>query len=148
MKIAKLSILAAFFLQGMFCSQTAFAQAQEVISKAAPDAKVYFIQPKDGDVISQESVVKFGLSGMGIAPAGVLFANSGHHHLLINLDTLPDMTTSLPANDNIIHFGKGQTEATIKLAPGKHKLKLLMGNYLHIPHEKPVISEEITVTVK
>jgi hypothetical protein len=148
MKIAKISTLSVLFLQGMFWSQTAFTQTQEVISKSAPGAKVYFIQPKNGDVISQESIVKFGLTGMGIAPAGILFENSGHHHLLIDLDTLPDMTTSLPANDNIIHFGKGQTEAKVKLTPGKHKLKLLLGNYLHIPHDKPVISEEITVTVK
>ena len=128
---------------------TSISQAnEELISKSPENARVYFIEPKDGQTVSQEFKIIFGLSGMGVAPAGVKVDNTGHHHLLVNLDVLPDMTKPLPANDNVKHFGKGQTQTTLKLAPGKHTLQLLLGNHLHIPHDKPVISEKITITVE
>jgi hypothetical protein len=85
---------------------------------------------------------------MGIAPAGVQFANTGHHHLLVDLAEPPDMNAALPVTDNIRHFGGGQTEAEIKLPPGKHTLQLVFADYLHIPHDKPIVSEKITITVK
>ena len=87
---------------------------------------------------------------MGVAPAGVNVKNTGHHHLLIDLpgDILPELTQPLPANDHVKHFGKGQTQTTIKLEPGQHTLQLLVGNFLHIPHDKPVLSEKILVQVK
>ena len=121
---------------------------QSLISKSPENANVYFISPEDGQTVSQEFDVVFGLSGMGVAPAGVNVENTGHHHLLINLDPLPDMTKPLPANENVKHFGKGQTQTTITLPPGEHTLQLLLGNYLHIPHDKPVISDKITITVE
>ncbi|MCG8380197.1 MAG: DUF4399 domain-containing protein [Proteobacteria bacterium] len=128
---------------------TSISQAnEELISKSPENARVYFIEPKDGQTVSQEFKIIFGLSGMGVAPAGIKVDNTGHHHLLVNLDVLPDMTKPLPANDNVKHFGKGQTQTTLKLAPGKHTLQLLLGNHLHIPHDKPVISEKITITVE
>ena len=119
-----------------------------LISKAAPDAKVYFIQPIDGAVVGKTFSVKFGLSGMGVAPAGTDREHTGHHHILIDLDSLPDMTKPLPANDNVKHFGGGQTETTLTLEPGTHTLQLLLGNHLHIPHDAPVMSEKITITVE
>ena len=119
-----------------------------LISKAAPDAKVYFIEPADGAVLGKTFSVKFGLSGMGVAPAGTDREHTGHHHILIDLDALPDMTRPLPANDNIKHFGGGQTEIVLTLAPGTHTLQLLLGNHLHIPHDNPVMSEKITITVE
>jgi len=122
--------------------------AEGLISKAPEGAEVYFITPADGDVIEGDVVVKFGLKGMGVAPAGANLENTGHHHLLINLAEAPDMSAPLPANDNVKHFGKGQTEATLKLAPGTHTLQLLLGNFAHVPHDNPVISEKITITVK
>ena len=128
-------------------SGTAFADAKEADTEK-PDTSVYFIAPRNGAVISGEVTVKFGLKGKGIAPAGVDFPNTGHHHLLINLETLPDMTKTLPANDNIKHFGGGQTETTLNLPPGKHTLQLLLGNYVHVPHDPPIMSEKITITVK
>ena len=85
---------------------------------------------------------------MGVAPAGIDLPNTGHHHLLIDVDKLPNLNLPVPADDNHKHYGKGQTETTLKLAPGKHTLQLLLGNYLHIPHDKPVMSKKITVTVK
>ncbi|HUF22395.1 MAG TPA: DUF4399 domain-containing protein [Burkholderiales bacterium] len=93
-------------------------------------------------------LVKFGLRGMGVAPAGVDMKNTGHHHILINVDKLPDMTRPLPASDQFVHFGMGQTETELKLNPGKHTLQLLLGNHLHIPHDPAVMSRKITITVR
>ena len=112
------------------------------------DAEVYIISPKDGDTVGKEFKVVFGLKGMGVAPAGIKMANTGHHHLLVDVTKLPDMSLPIPADKNHLHFGKGQTETTLKLEPGKHTLQLLLGNYLHIPHDKEVISKKITITVK
>ena len=141
----------AIILTSMLISGISFiVSAQDLISKSPADASVYFIQPADGDVVSGEVTVRFGLSGMGVAPAGVDVENTGHHHLLIDLadDSLPALDQPLPANDNVKHFGKGQTQTTIQLEPGQHTLQLLLGNYLHIPHDKPVMSEKITIEVK
>lgn len=110
-------------------------------------ASAYFISPGDGDTVSSPVDVVFGLSGMGVAPAGVDFPNSGHHHLLIDVDTMPPMDQPLPANDNVRHFGLGQTEASIELSPGQHTLQLIVGDLLHTPHDTPVVSEKITITV-
>ena len=131
-------LLCSFAL--LLTSITGFAQAGE--------AEVYFIQPADGAVVSQEFTVVFGLKNMGVAPAGTERKNTGHHHILIDTDTLPDLTMPLPATDKIKHFGGGQTETKLSLAPGKHTLQLVLGNHAHIPHKKPVISKKITITVK
>ena len=92
--------------------------------------------------------MRFGLADMGVAPAGVIFENSGHHHLLINVSELPDMRLPIPADEQHVHFGLGQTETEITLPPGEHRLQLLLGNHLHIPHDPPVMSEVITVRVR
>jgi hypothetical protein len=115
---------------------------------SAEDASVYFIEPMDGQEVTSPVTVKFGLKGMGVAPAGVMRDNTGHHHLLINVETLPDLSKPLPSSEQVRHFGGGQTEATIELAPGKHTLQLVLGNYAHIPHAEPVVSKKITITVK
>lgn len=109
---------------------------------------VYFISPQDGSTVKSPVSIKFGLKGMGVAPAGVNIDNTGHHHLLIDLKHQPDLTQSLPANDNIKHFGGGQTETLLELSPGTHTLQLLLGDYLHKPHRVPVLSKKITITVK
>ena len=116
--------------------------------KASKDPVVYIISPSDGAVVKSPFTIKFGLKGMGVAPAGIDKENTGHHHLLINVDELPDMTMSLPASENIVHFGGGQTETKLALKPGKHTLQLLMGNFAHVPHSKPIISKKITITVE
>jgi uncharacterized protein DUF4399 len=122
--------------------------AQVPKTKSAEGTTVYFISPKDGETVGPTFTVRFGLKGMGIAPAGVQFANTGHHHLVVDLAQPPDMNAALPVTDNIRHFGAGQTETELKLPPGKHTLQLVFADYLHIPHEKPVVSEKITITVK
>ena len=114
---------------------------------ADADAELYFISPQDGDKVSGEFTVSFGLRGMGVAPAGIDAANTGHHHLLIDVDSLPPMDTPLPKTDQLRHFGGGQTETTLSLPPGEHTLQLVLGNYLHIPHDAPVLSDKIKITV-
>jgi len=114
---------------------------------APPEAKVYFISPSDGQVIKGDVTVRFGLVGMGVAPAGTVLEATGHHHLIID-SPLPALDQPLPKDDSHLHFGKGQTEAVVKLAPGKHTLQLILGDANHIPHLPPVVSEKITITVK
>ena len=111
----------------------------------AASAEVYIISPKDGEEVSSPVEVIFGLQGMGIAPAGINFPNTGHHHLLIDLDQLPDLKSGIPADAQHLHFGKGQTQALIELDPGEHSLQLLLGDWMHVPHETPVVSEKIKI---
>ena len=112
------------------------------------EKELYFIEPKDGEIVNGPVKIVFGLSGMGVAPAGIDFPNTGHHHLLVDLENLPDLSKPIPADKNHIHFGKGQTETILDLPKGKRTLQLLMGNYLHIPHKEPVISDKITIFIK
>ena len=108
--------------------------------------KVYFINLEDGDSVESPFLVQFGLSGMGIAPAGFEKSNTGHHHLLINVDDI-DFKKPIPSSSNHIHFGGGQSEAVINLDPGKYSLQLLLGSFTHTPHNPPVISEKIKIEV-
>jgi hypothetical protein len=114
---------------------------------SAPGAKVYFIEPQDGAEVTSPVRVVFGLSSMGVAPAGINQTGTGHHHLLIDSPAI-DYTKPLPANEQVVHFGGGQTETTIELKPGTHTLQLLLGDWKHQPHNPPVQSEKITITVK
>ena len=113
----------------------------------AASAEVYIISPKNGEEVLSPVEVIFGLQGMGIAPAGINFPNTGHHHLLIDLDQLPDLKSGIPADAQHLHFGKGQTQALIELDPGEHSLQLLLGDWMHVPHETPVVSEKIKILV-
>lgn len=115
---------------------------------APQDARLYFIAPQNGEHVPNTFTVRFGLKGMGVAPAGINLPRTGHHHLLINVDPMPDFASPLPASNQIRHFGKGQTEADIKLESGVYHLKLILGNHLHIPHAPPVMSKTITITVE
>ena len=126
-------------------STTALAHKHE---DHAPQASAYIISPQNGETVTSPVKVTFGLSGMGVSPAGIERKNTGHHHILIDTDTLPDLTKPLPATDKIKHFGGGQTETMLELAPGTHTLQLVLGNHAHIPHSTPVMSKKITITVK
>lgn len=124
------------------------ASAADLPRSPAPEsAELYFITPQDGAVIEPTFTVRFGLRGMGVAPAGIDAPNTGHHHILIDLDELPPVDMPLPANEHVVHFGAGQTETELTLKPGVHTLQLMLGNHLHIPHDPPVVSEKITITV-
>lgn len=144
----KLSVISAAL--GLALTGAAPAIAQD--SKSAPDAKVYFLNIKNGDTVSNPVVIKFGLTGMGISPAGLqgdATANTGHHHLLIDKELKgEELKQPVPADTNHVHFGKGQTEATVTLPPGQHTLQLVLADWTHIPHNPPVMSERVTITVK
>jgi hypothetical protein len=128
----------------LLASPLAFAQER---TPSPPGAEVYIISPKNGATVKSPVTVRFGLKGMGIAPAGIKFDNTGHHHLLVDSDPPTNMGAPLPATDKLLHFGKGQTETSLTLTPGKHTLQLLLGDMNHIPHDPPVISQKITITV-
>lgn len=135
-------------LAALLSAFSAAALADMPRTPAPEGAKVYFIEPTNGATVDKTFTVKFGLKGMGVAPAGVDAPATGHHHLLIDLDQEPAMNMPLPMTDNLKHFGKGQTETEVTLPPGKHTLQLLVGDKNHVPLDPPVISEKITVTVK
>lgn len=122
--------------------------AQADRTSSPEGANAYIISPADGQTVGQTVTIQFGLEGMGVAPAGVERSKTGHHHLLIDVEELPPMDRPLPASDNIIHFGGGQTQATIRLEPGKHTLQLLLGDHTHTPHYPSVKSQKITINVR
>lgn len=128
-------------------AQTAAPAASMERTPSPPGAEVYIISPKDGARVTSPVLVQFGLKGMGVAPAGVKAENTGHHHLLIDTEAPANMGVPLPATDNVRHFGKGQTETSLTLTPGKHTLQLLFADQNHIPHEPPLLSKKITITV-
>jgi len=124
------------------------AESKLGLAQAAPaGAKAYIIEPKDGAEVTSPVKVVFGLSGMGVAPAGINQVNTGHHHLLID-DPAIVMSQPLPATEQVKHFGAGQTETLLDLKPGKHTLQLLLGDWKHQPQNPAVMSEKITITVK
>lgn len=133
----------------MVCTLAPFAVAEgELVSKSAEGSMVYFLAPTDGATVGATFAVKFGLRGMGVAPAGIDMDNTGHHHLLVDHVGDIDYAQPLPATEQLRHFGGGQTETEITLEPGRHTLQLVLGNYLHIPHDPPVTSKIITITVR
>jgi Domain of unknown function (DUF4399) len=147
---------ATLALAALGCTALAVAQAPAPQTAAPPSlprtaspagARAYIVSPRDGERVKGPVTVVFGLSGMGIAPAGIQMENTGHHHLLIDADLPKDVSVPLPATDNIKHFGKGQTETTLPLPPGKHTLQLVLGDHLHIPLNPVVASQKITITV-
>lgn len=127
----------------------AFTPAMAGDTKADPDAKVYIISPADGAEVTGPVRVVFGLRNMGVAPAGVKRKNTGHHHLLLNTEAPDgrDLDYPLPKDANNRHYGGGETEALLDLEPGEHTLQLILADHNHIPHETPVISEVVTITV-
>lgn len=126
---------------------TADNHAGVPLTPSPPGAGVYFITPTNGAVVNSPITVRFGLRGMGVAPAAIDQANTGHHHLVIDAP-LPDLRLPIPMNDQFRHFGGGQTELQLDLPPGKHTLQLLLGDYRHVPHDPPIVSEQIEITVE
>ena len=122
------------------------AQAAQTPSKLG--SATYFISPSHGEVVSSPFKVRFGLAGMGVAPAGANISETGHHHLLIDLSGQPRLHDPVPKDEQHMHFGAGQTEATLDLAPGKHTLQLLLADHNHIPHKPAVVSRKIVIYVE
>lgn len=125
------------------------ATAQDIRKKAPEGASLYFISPENGAKVKSPVVARFGLAGMGVAPAGMAREKTGHHHVLIDTDAKTlDMSKPLPSSDRVKHFGGGQTEAALDLAPGRHTLQLVLGDENHVPFDPPLMSEKITITVQ
>ena len=127
----------------LLCVSHAYA-----VTPAPESAQIYLISPEDGATVTSPVTVRFGLKGMGVAPAGVDQVNTGHHHLLINVGTLPPLNQPLPKDAKHRHFGGGQTETTLELPAGQHSLQLMLGDHQHIPHQPALVSEKITINVE
>ena len=118
-----------------------------VAAPSALAAEAYLISPQDGETVSSPFVVRFGLRGMGVAPAGIDMPGTGHHHLVIDA-SLPPAGQPVPFDDRHKHFGKGQTETELSLPPGEHTLQLILGDHTHVPHDPPVASTQIRIRVE
>lgn len=141
-------ILLALALTGIAGAAMAADAPGLPVTKATSGAEVYIISPKDGATVGPNVVVRFGLRGMGVAPAGVAKESTGHHHLLVDVKDLPAAGQPIPKDDNHLHFGGGQTETTLKLKPGTHTLQLELGDANHVPFDPAVVSKRITIHVK
>ncbi len=140
-KSSALPLLALAF--GLFTA----APIQAEPTPAPAGAEAYLISPIDGATVSSPLTVRFGLKGMGVAPAGIQVPNTGHHHLIVDAEA-PSTTQPIPKDAQHLHFGGGQTETVLDLPPGRHTLQLLLGDYAHVPHDPPVMSKPITITVE
>ena len=141
MNITRLVMLSAMMTLLSFAAQ---AQGKP----AAKDALLYFVWPQNGAIIKGAFWCRFGLRNMGVTHAGDDFQNSGHHHLLIDVNEPLNPNEAIPSDKSHLHFGRGQTEARIELPPGKHTLQLVLGDAKHYPFNPPVVSEKITITIK
>jgi Domain of unknown function (DUF4399) len=139
------TILGAFASIAVLLSSRSFSAAR---TPSPPNAEAFIIWPPDGAVITGGKLwVRMGLVNMGVCPKGINMPNVGHHHLLIDTD-LPPFDEPIPSDRQHLHFGAGETDARIELPPGKHTLQLLMGDFNHVPHDPPIYSKKITITVK
>jgi hypothetical protein len=143
-KQLRLMALGLLLATGLLCAQETTENGR---TPAPEGAQVYFLSPTDGETVRSPVTIRFGLRGMGVAPAGVQLPNTGHHHLLIDVAEPPPLDMPLPATDSIRHFGLGQTEVELALPAGRHTLQLVLGDWSHTPHEPPVMSQKITITV-
>jgi uncharacterized protein DUF4399 len=149
-KTAALAVLGVLAIAGSNAASAQTPAPAPAPAAATPaPAKVYIINLKDGAKVKSPFLVQFGLSGMGVAPAGVEKPNTGHHHLLIDTTlTADEMKSPIPNDEKHKHFGGGQTEVMVTLPKGKHTLQLVMGDWTHIPQVPPVMSKPITITVR
>ncbi|WP_267220613.1 DUF4399 domain-containing protein [Dyella silvae] len=145
MKRLLLAVALATLTAGTFAAD---APAGLPVTKAPAGAEVYIISPKDGAIVGPEVTVQFGLKGMGVAPAGTKKEGTGHHHLLVDVKDMPAAGQPIPKDEQHLHFGNGQTETTLKLAPGKHTLQLELADENHVPFDPAVVSKPVTITVK
>ena len=132
-------------LAGLLMGVSVLASAATM---APEGAVVFIVSPADGATVPQTVVVKFAVENIALAPAGDTTKNTGHHHLLIDVDKLPAAGAPIPNDANHLHFGKAQTQAEITLTPGKHTLQLELGDSGHMPFDPPIVSKKITVNVK
>ena len=118
---------------------------EEPMGEVPEGASVHFIEPKDGATVSSPVRIVMGVEGMEIVPAGMRQDRSGHHHLLIDQGPIP-FGTVIPKDEIHIHYGGAQTEAKVKLTPGKHLLTLQLADWGHRSFGDQ-LSTSVTVTV-
>lgn len=139
----------ALALLGLAIATGACGQTSPIpVQRPAPGTELYIISPRDGETVPRTFTVRFGLKGMGVAPAGTVKPGTGHHHLLVDVDTLPPPGQPIPKDAQHLHFGGGQTETTLTLPPGTHTLQLELADANHVPFDPPVVSSRITVHVQ
>lgn len=142
-------LLAASLLPAAASAQTIMRKSGPTDRTPSPEgARVYFAELKDGDTVEKTFRVKFRVDGMYVRRAGNNVANSGHHHLLIDVKNLPPLDEPLPQTESVHHFDKSQKQAVITMPPGEHTMQLIFADYRHVPHDPPVMSEVITVIVE
>jgi hypothetical protein len=139
------SFMSRAALAGLLLSASMLAVAA---TPAPKGAEVSIVSPADGATVAQTFIVKFAVKEIALAPAGDVTKNTGHHHLLIDVDKMPAAGQPIPNDANHMHFGKAQTQAEVKLTPGKHTLQLELGDSGHMPFDPPIVSKKITVNVK
>ncbi len=143
----RICALAPGFAGSALLVAPAMAELERI--SASDNAEVYFIAPEDGQTLSGPVTVSMGVKGMGVAPAGANFPDTGHHHLLVNMPLEDvDLDAPLPFTDHTRHFGGGQTEGSLELEPGEYSLQLLFMDYRHVSFDSPLVSDVITITVE
>lgn len=147
LRAAARALVPSLVVAAALAAAPAGAQQAPARTPRPADAELYLIAPADGATVSSPVTVRFGLRGMGVAPAGVATPATGHHHLIIDAD-LPPAGAPIPNDERHRHFGGGQTEVTLPLAPGRHTLQLVLGDKDHVPHDPPLVSQRITITVE
>lgn len=140
--------LLAVAIASILVSTSACAQDEWERREAPPGARAYIISPANGEIVSSPFTVKFGLQNMGVAPAGVDYPDTGHHHLAINRDVTNFDEPMISGEPDLLHFGGGQTEAVVELDPGEYTLQMILGDTDHVPHDPPVMSSKVTITVR
>jgi hypothetical protein len=115
---------------------------------APAGASVAILEPADGATVSSPVKVVLDIQGMTLAPAGDPTPDSGHHHLLVDTGLPADLGQPLPKDEQHIHLGQAQTETELNLGPGTHTLQAVLGDLNHVPHDPPVVSAPITITVQ
>ena len=146
--VSLLVAVLAFSSSPAFAHEAAKPAATSLNAKAPHGAKVFIVSPKNGATVGQDVTVKFGVSGIEIKPAGDATPGTGHHHLLIDGKVLPPLAAPIPNDATNKHYGKGQTEDTVHLEPGKHTLQLDFGDARHMQFDPPLVSKKITIHVK
>ncbi len=144
-KLIQLSLLTLALSPALLAAKLVNANSMPQ-SESPANASVYIISPVDGATVKETFTVTFGLKDMGVSPAGIEKKHTGHHHLLIDKNSLPAF--DMPMGGDVQHFGGGQTQTTLTLPKGQHTLQLILGDHHHIPHKPAVVSKKITIIVE
>lgn len=142
---ASLTVLVA--VAAAMLSTPLAAQGTPPAVKAPGAPEIFFRAPVDGDTVGTTFAAVFGLRNYGVAPAGVQLSNTGHFHVLVDVES-PAPGALIPADAHHIHFGGGQIESRLTLAPGRHTLRLVLADHEHRMISDALVSAQIRITVR